>query len=164
MNESGNRMTQPGDPPSDSELAEWLGDEAHGYWKQVTRLTERNYPEVFTPEWLFGGKKHGWSRRYRKSRSFCTLIPEKNRFALLIVFGAEERARVEAMRDRLSPCTRKEYDEATTCHDGKWLLLTIDTGKVVDDVMALLAVKRRAKNDHGALSTRTSGIDERFRC
>lgn len=68
------------------------------------------------------------------------------------------------MRDRLSPRTRKEYDEATTYHDGKWLLLTIDTGKVVDDVMALLAVKRRAKNDHGALSTRTSGNDERFRC
>lgn len=150
MNEPGIRMTQRDNPPSDSEIGEWIGKEAHRYWMQVTQLIEQIYPDVFVPEWLFGGKKHGWSLRYKKSRSFCTLIPEKNRFALLIVFGAEERARVETMRDSLSQHTQKEYDEATTYHDGKWLRLTIDTDKVVEDVIRLLAVKRRPKKDKGA--------------
>ena len=150
MNESCIRMTQPGNSPGDSEIAEWLGDEANKYWKTVIRLIERDYPNIFIPEWLFGGKKHGWSLRYKKSRSFCTLIPEKHRFALLIVFGAEERKKVESMRDRLSAQTRKQYDAATIYHDGKWVLVTVDSGTVVEDVRQLLAVKRRPKIHKGA--------------
>jgi hypothetical protein len=78
------------------------------------------------------------------------LIPEKNRFALLIVFGAEERGKVEAIRDSLSQHTQKEYDEATTYHDGKWLILVIDSDEVVEDVMQLLAVKRKPRNNNSA--------------
>lgn len=143
MNEPNSRITQRDKPPSDPEIARWIGKEAYKYWKQVTHLIELNYPRVFAPEWLFGGKKHGWSLRYKKNKSFCTLIPEKNRFALLIVFGAEERAKAEAIRDSLSTCTNKEYEKATTYHDGKWVLLTINSDKVVEDVMKLLAIKRK---------------------
>jgi hypothetical protein len=150
MNESCGRMTQPGTPPSDLEIAAWIGKKAYKYWKHVTHLIERSYPGVFVPEWLFGGEKHGWSLRYKKSKSFCTLIPEKNRFALLIVFGAEERAKAEAIRDSLSTYTQKEYDKAATYHDGKWVLLTINSDKVVDDVRKLLAIKRKPKNSNGA--------------
>ena len=89
MTDSEKRITKGGSPPTDSEIAAWMGEEAHRYWQQVSRLIDRNYPHIFTPEWLYGGKKHGWSLRYKKNKSFCTLIPEKNRFSLLIVFGAE---------------------------------------------------------------------------
>jgi hypothetical protein len=143
-------MIQRDNPPSDSAIKEWIGKKAHRYWKHVTKQIEQIYPNVFAPEWLFAGKQHGWSLRYKKGKSFCTLIPEKNRFALLIVFGAEERAKVEAVRDNLSQHTQKEYDEATTYHDGKWLILTIDSDEVVEDVMQLLAVKRKPKNDNSA--------------
>ncbi|HPQ44000.1 MAG TPA: DUF3788 domain-containing protein [Syntrophales bacterium] len=150
MNESVSRMTQPGSPPSDAAIAQWIGAEAHEYWQQVTRLIDRRYPDVFTPEWLFGGRKHGWSLRYKKSRSFCTLIPEKNRFALLIVFGAEERTRVEVIRDSLSQHIIKAYDAATTYHDGKWLLLAIDSEQVIEDISKLLEIKRRPKQPNNA--------------
>jgi hypothetical protein len=150
MIEPGIRMTQRDNPPNDSEVREWIGKEAHKYWKYITHQIDQIYPKIFSPEWLFGGRKHGWSLRYKKGKSFCTLIPEKNRFALLIVFGAEERAKVEAMRDSLTQPTQKNYDEATTYHDGKWLLLAIDTDEAAEDVMRLLAVKRRPKNGKGA--------------
>lgn len=125
MSNSGNRMTQAGNPPGDSEIAGWVGNEAYEYWKEVELLIERHYPGIFIPEWLFGGKKHGWSLRYKKNRSFCTLIPEKNRFALLIVFGAEEREKVESIKDRLSVQTRKEYDAATTYREGSGSFLQL---------------------------------------
>ena len=139
-------MTASEKPPTPSQVADWIGRDAYGFWKRVTQLIEQNYPGVFSPQWLFGGKKHGWSLRYKKGKSFCTLIPEKNRFVIQIVFGAEERAKVETIRDKLSSRTQKEYDKATTYHDGKWLLLSVDTGRVVDDVERLLAVKRKPKN------------------
>lgn len=150
MNESNSRMTQKSNPPSYTEIAEWIGNEAYEYLKHVTHLIERNYPSIFTPEQIFGGKKHGWSLRYKKSKSFCTLIPEKNRFALLIVFGAAERAKVEAIHDSLSTRTQKDYNEATTYHDGKWVLLTVNSESVVDDVVKLLKIKRKPKKRSGA--------------
>ena len=139
-------MIEPGESPTSSQVAAWIGRDAYKFWKRITHLVEQNYPNVFSPEWLFGGKKYGWSLRYKKGKSFCTLIPEKNRFAIQIVFGAEERANVENMRDKLSSRTQKEYDKAKTYHDGKWLLLTVDTDKVADDVEQLLAVKRKPKS------------------
>lgn len=147
MNAASLRITQREHPPSDSEISEWLGKEPYKHWKYFIQLIEQAYPNVFTPEWLFGGKKHGWSLRYKKSKSFCTLIPEKNRFALLIVFGAEERSKVETIKDSLSQYVQREYDQATTYHDGKWLLLTIDSDTVLKDVMRLLVVKRKPKNE-----------------
>jgi len=150
MNESNRRMTQRDNPPSVSQIAKWIGKVPYKYWKHLTQLIEQNYPGVFVPEWLFGGKKHGWSLRYKKGKSFCTLIPVKNRFALLIVFGAEERAKVEGIRDKLSAQTQKEYDNATTQHDGKWVLLTVESETLVKDAERLLAVKRRPNIDQGS--------------
>ncbi len=147
MNESTSRMTEPGNPPTDSAVADWVGKDAYRYWELVTQTIGRNYASVFNPEWLYGGKKQGWSLRYKKNKSFCTLIPEKNRFALLVVFGKAEREKVEAIRNNLAKKTQKEYDQATTYHDGKWLLLEIDSDRVVKDVMLLLATKRRPNDE-----------------
>lgn len=44
------RMTEPGDKPTDSAIADWTGSEAHPYWKRVIHLIEQIYPDVFTPE------------------------------------------------------------------------------------------------------------------
>lgn len=60
MNESNSRITQRDNPPSAAEIEQWIGREASEYWKKVTELIELRYPEVFEPEWLFGGQKHGW--------------------------------------------------------------------------------------------------------
>ena len=132
-------------PPSKEELGSWMGAKAYGLWGRVSAWIAESYPKVFTPEWLFGGKKHGWSLRYKKSKSFCTLIPEKNRFMILIVFGADERSKVETIRPGLSAGTLQRYDEATTYHDGKWLLLPVMSEASLDDVQRLLAKKRKPK-------------------
>lgn len=144
MNEENVRMTQ-SEAPRESEIEQWIGKDAFKYWTLVTARIRDIYPGVFTPEWLFGGKKHGWSLRYKKNRSFCTLIPEKNRFALLLVFGAEERAKVETIRESLSQYTRGEYDKAATYHDGKWVLFSINNDRVIEDVVRLMALKRRPR-------------------
>ncbi len=147
MNEPDLRMTERDHPPTEMELAEWLGERAHQYWWQVTELIEQTYPGIFSAEWLYGGKKNGWSLRYKKSKPLCTLVPERDRFALLIVFGADERAKVEAIRGSLSQHTLDGYDAATTYHDGKWMLLAIDNDEVVQDVTRLWVTKRKPRRD-----------------
>jgi hypothetical protein len=145
MNEQALRMTDADHSPTPEELGEWLGNSAYSFWERFSRFIGETYPGVFSPEWLFGGKKHGWSLRYKKSRSFCTMVPERGRFSLVIVFGAEERAKAEAILPRLSEETGKAYSEAATCHDGKWVLLDIGNDSAFNDAAALLAVKRKPK-------------------
>lgn len=145
LNEPSLRMSEPGKAPGDAETAAWIGKKANGFWKKLTQYIERTYPGVFVPEWLFGGKKYGWALRYKKSKSFCTLIPEKDHCRVQIVFGAEERAKVEIIRNELSVHTQAAYDQATTYHDGKWLFLAVDSVEVFADITKLLEVKRKSK-------------------
>ena len=142
MTEQNSRLIEPGEPPGVERLRDWMGG-GYRYWTAVTEMIERNYPGVFAPDWLFGGKKHGWSLRYKKSKSFCTLIPEKGRLAMLIVFGGAEREKVEAIRGEISETMLVAYDDATTYHDGKWFFFAVESDDTMRDVERLLAVKRR---------------------
>jgi hypothetical protein len=109
----------------------------------LTDYIDSAYPGVFNGEWLFGGAKHGWSLRFKKSRSFCTLIPERGRMCVLVVFGAAEREKAEALLPELASHVRDDYLQATTYHDGKWVLIDVDSDEVLADVKRLLQVKRR---------------------
>jgi hypothetical protein len=100
---------------------------------------------VFSPEWLFGGKKNGWYLRYKKSKSFCQFIPRQKKFIILIVFGAKERDQVEKVTGDLNPKTKAEYDKAKTYHDGKWLFLNVGNKDIVKDAQKLLSMKRKIK-------------------
>ena len=89
MSESGQRMVDESRQPDAASVARWVGAESYKRWRHLTAFIEAGYPGVFTPEWLFGGKKHGWGLRFKKSKSFCTLIPERGRLVVLIVLGGK---------------------------------------------------------------------------
>ena len=149
MDNSNIRITDRDQPPTLPQLKSWMGKRAFGFWAEVSDWIARNYPGVFAPDWIFGGKKHGWCLRYKKSKSFCSLVPERNRFAIMIVFGADERAKVETIRAELSPATQEAYDRAKTYHDGKWLLLPVGSKGAVRNAQRLLAVKRKILKGKG---------------
>ncbi len=146
MDEKILRMVEPVGPPSIAKVKAWIGGNAYGFFDHITKTIARKYPEIFVPEWLYGGKKYGWSLRYKKSKSFCTFIPEKGCLKVLIVFGADERRKVEDILSKLSSSVRKQYDATPIYHDGKWLLLTIDSNGILRDIETLLEVKRKPKD------------------
>ena len=143
--EPATRIVDPDGPPDAETVKDWIGPSAYQSWRRFGEMIDALYPGVFIPEWLNGGQKHGWSLRYKKNRSFCTFIPERNAFRLQITFGAREREKLEDLRDQISPPTMKAYDDARTYHDGKWLLLTVDDEALLEDVKVLLSVKRRPR-------------------
>lgn len=150
-------MTERTAQPTPESLARFLGKPAFQRWTHVLTRIAAAYPGVFAPDWIYGGTKHGWGLRFKKSKSFCTLIPERGRFSIQIVFGADERTQMEAARLQLCPATRKAYDAAKVFHDGKWLLLPVTSVAVIDEVFAMLAVKRRPRLAAPASSTPAQG-------
>ncbi|HNS20679.1 MAG TPA: DUF3788 domain-containing protein [Sedimentisphaerales bacterium] len=131
--------------PDATSVQEWIGARNYKRWTRLLAFIDENYPGVFTPDWIFGGKKHGWGLRFKKSKSFCTLIPERNRLLVQIVFGGDEREKAEKILPELSPGVREAYANATTYHDGKWLALVLDSDEVQADIERLLAVKRKPR-------------------
>jgi len=97
-------------------------------------LHRANYPGTFAPDWWFGGKRFGWSLRYKKSKSFCNLIPEKGQTKVLLVFGRDEREKIEVESSKLIPEVKAAYEAAPTFHDGKWMALVVDSSAVLADV------------------------------
>jgi hypothetical protein len=139
------RMLDGANSPEPGQVAEWIGSKASAHWAALTEFIESQYPGVFDRTWWFGGKKWGWSLRFKKSKSFCNLIPERGQFKALLVFGAEERGRVESVLPELTSHVCDDYANATTFHDGKWVAVVVDSRKVVADVERLLILKRKPK-------------------
>ena len=141
----GDRITDKSAPPDDAAVRDWLGPKAFEQWTALRDWIDAAYPGVFVPDWIFGGKKHGWSLRYKKSRAFCTLLPGYRSFSVLVVLGRAEREKVEERRDSLSPDLVALYDAAKTYHDGKWLRVGVSSEEELKEVTALLTLKRRRK-------------------
>jgi hypothetical protein len=145
MSEVGQRMTDGNKEPDAKSLSAWMASVNCRRWTHLCQYIETAYPGVFVPKWLFGGKKHGWGLRFKKSKSFCTLIPEQNRLVVLIVFGEAEREKAETILGDLSRTVREAYKKATTYHDGKWLALSVERDGILSDIERLFAIKRRPK-------------------
>ena len=104
MEETNNRLIDKTITPDAKIIKKWIGNENYKLWDKLQKYINEKYPDIFPPDdWIYGGKKYGWSLRYKKSKSFCTFIPEKDKFLLLIVFGNEERNKTEAVLSTLSP-------------------------------------------------------------
>ncbi|UIJ71127.1 DUF3788 domain-containing protein [Aurantimonas sp. HBX-1] len=139
----GERLTDKSAPPDDATIQDWVGPEAFEHWIALRDWIEETYPGVFAASWLYGGKKHGWSLRYKKSKAFCTFLPEYKLFSVVVVLGSAEREKFEERREGWRPQLVKLYDGTQTYHDGKWLKVVILSADDRHDVMELLSMKRR---------------------
>ena len=61
----------------------------------------------------------------------------------MMIFGKEERAKFEDIRGTLSNAVCKQFDEAKTYHDGKWVMFEPASTADFDDYMKMLAIKRK---------------------
>lgn len=138
----GDRITGLSAAPDANMVGDWIGPEAFEQWRALQDWIDENYPGVFTPEWLNGGIKRGWSLRYKKTKAFCTFLPEYRRFSVVIVFGTAERDKFEERRYTWRSKLVRLYDEAKTFPDGKFLTLPIATADDRQEVMKLLIMKR----------------------
>ena len=138
----GDRMTDKSMPPKKAAIRNWIGPEASAHWVGLREWIGKHYPEVFEPDWIYGGKNRGWSLRYKKTKAFCTLVPEHGRFSVVVVMGGAERMKFEERRYAWRRSLVKLYDEAKTYIDGKWLTVSILSAADLRDVTQLLTMKR----------------------
>ena len=94
--------------------------------------------------WNNGGKKWTYEYKFRKSgKTLCAFYFKENMLGFMIVFGKEERTKVEEIRNELSSDILETYDNAQTFHDGKWVMFNITDYSMIEDFKKLLFIKKK---------------------
>ncbi len=93
--------------------------------------------------WNNGGKKWTYEYKFRKGgKTLCAFYFKGNTLGFMIIFGKDERIKVEEIRDELSSNVLETYDNAETFHDGKWVMFNLTNNSIIDDLKKLLFIKR----------------------
>ena len=88
--------------------------------------------------------KHHNNLYFRRSgKTLVTLCIRDGYFVAYTVFGKVEREKFDEQREAFDNVICKEYDEAHTYHDGKWLSFEVHDETLIDDIILLLHMKRK---------------------
>ena len=128
--------------PTQSTMTELLGPSLFEVWQKLCSAIDEKYEMEHI--WNDGSKKWTYEYKYRRGgKTLCCLYAKRNCVGFMVIFGKEERAKFEEIRGVLSNTVCRQYDEANTYHDGKWVMFEpIDTAEF-EDYMKLLAIKRK---------------------
>ncbi len=128
--------------PSQSIMTELLGPPLYDVWQALCSAIDEKYD--MERIWNTGGKRWTYEYKYRRGgKTLCSLYAKNNCVGFMIIFGKDERAKFEDIRETVSDTVCKQYDEAQTYHDGKWVMFEPADTTEFDDYMKLLAVKRK---------------------
>lgn len=129
--------------PGSEEMTTLVGQDLYDVWQQLCAAVDEKYDMECL--WNKGGKAWTYEYKYRRGgKTLCALYARENCVGFMIIFGKDERAKVESVREKLSKEVQKIYDEAQTYHDGKWVMFEPVDTSMFDDFMQLLAIKRKA--------------------
>ena len=124
------------------ELEKLVGmDKANIFYDIVDEITKLYDMEQI---WNKGGKKWTYEYKFRKGgKTLCAFYFKDNTLGFMIIFGKEERTKIEEMRNEISPSILEIYDTAETFHDGKWVMFNITNNLIIEDLKKLLFIKRK---------------------
>ena len=128
--------------PSQKTMTELLGQSLFEIWQRLCLAIDEKYN--IERIWNTGGKNWIYEYKYRKGgKTLCCLYAKNNCIGFMIIFGKDERTKFENIRGTLSNTVCKQYDEAKTYRDGKWVMFYPTNTAEFADYMNLLDIKRK---------------------
>lgn len=135
-------MKQTFQPPTSDEMKNLIGKDLYDVWTALCSLIEQKYE--MEQLWNNGGKRWTYEYKYRRGgKTLCALYAKENAFGFLVILGKDERAKFETERPLFSDKVQMAYDEATTYHDGKWIMFELKDTDLFNDMEKLLLIKRK---------------------
>ena len=128
--------------PSQSTMIELLGQSLFEVWQALCSAIDEKYD--MDRLWDTGGKNWIYEYKYRRGgKTLCSLYARDNCIGFMIIFGKDERTKFEDIRGTLSDAVCRQYDEAKTYHDGKWVMFEPTDTTEFDHYIKMLAIKRK---------------------
>lgn len=128
--------------PTREELSKLVGKQQFYIWEELCKRIENRYE--MERIWNNGGKAWKYEYKYRRGgKTLCALYAKENVIGFMLIFGKGEREKFEAARQEYSETVQTFYDEATTYHDGKWIMFEMTDTSLFTDLEKLLLIKRK---------------------
>lgn len=123
-------------------LKELLPKETLLLWDELTEAVDL----LYDVDRLWNKGFGDWEIEYkyrRGGKTLCTFYAKEDVANLLITYGKVEREKFEEIRMSISRSLQDIYEKTETLHDGKWLWIPLDDKIKVEDIIAMLKIKRR---------------------
>lgn len=128
--------------PLKEELVKLMGDNCFKAWEHICNFINQNYN--METIWNKGGKGGIYECKFRKNnKTLCALYARKQQFGFMIIFGKAEREKFELVREEFSKEIQHIYDESTTYHDGKWMMIEVFDNSLLEDIKKLILIKKK---------------------
>lgn len=76
-------------------------------------------------------------------KTVLTVYLHPDHYTFLVIFGKKEREVFEKQRNRFSACLLDYYNQARTCHDGKWMFIDVSSPEQLEEVKQLILIKKK---------------------
>jgi hypothetical protein len=128
--------------PDENIMIKFIGNEIGVMWQDLLTFIDTDYN--LRKSIIFYGKNYGWAVQYKQSnKTVLTLFPERKAFTALIIFGKKELEIIEENLGLLSVNTVDLIHNTQQFHDGKWVFLRILDKVTLNDLYALLNIKKK---------------------
>lgn len=128
--------------PASEVIESLIGKELYQIWSALCLLIEQRYE--MERLWNNGGKKWKYEYKYRRGgKTLCALYAKEKVLGFMVILGKGERDKFEIQRELFSKEVQMLYDEATTYHDGKWIMFELKNTGLFSDIERLLQIKRQ---------------------
>ncbi|MBE6936861.1 MAG: DUF3788 family protein [Ruminococcaceae bacterium] len=124
------------------QLAALLPEQTLSVWNRLTTAIDALYD--VDRLWDKGFRDWKIEYKYRRGgKTLCTFYAREDTAVILITYGKAEREKFEGIRASLSISLQDLYDRTDTLHDGKWLWIPLDEQLSIEEILAMLRIKRR---------------------
>ena len=107
--------------PSEKEIISLVGKPLYNIWLSLTESIDAKYE--MERLWNSGGKMWKYEYKYRRGgKKLGAFYSRENWIGFMVIFGKDERTKIEEERDCYSNVTQTVYDKAHTFHDGKCMI------------------------------------------
>lgn len=86
--------------------------------------------------------------RFRQGKkTILSINIHEDHYDFQVIFGKAEREKFEAQRDEFPPFIVDLYDKAHTYHDGRWMLIRVDTMETLEAVKKMILIKKKPNRE-----------------
>lgn len=128
--------------PTYDDIVMFMDESNRERWKDINTFIQEKY-NVF-PKIAYSkcSEKPGWNIKYQKSgKSICTLYPERECFAALVVITLNLISEIQAMASEFDDDILKLIKTARPFNGTLWLMIRGDRAEMVNSIKKLLELK-----------------------
>lgn len=140
-------------PPSSENIRDYVDSPL---WNELCSFIEETYSVLPSIEHSVCSMAPGFNVKYKaRSKSLCTLYPDRHSFTCLFVVGKKDAFEVEAALPSFDPHISELYSKTSAFNGTKWLMIEMTNPSVLESTKELLKIKCKPKEKSTVLRKRS---------